>query len=109
MRVKTMLEAEIGANETRTVYFGQGKVGDNCVESVYIQVLEGAIADLRGSIKTDGEEIEGQAITGFKLADFTTSYEAEAGEMLLVPTEGLSFLTIEAGADGAKVIVKAIG
>ena len=76
MRVKTMLEAEIEANTSRNIYFGQGKVGDNCVESVYIQVLEGAIADLRGSIKTDGEEIEGQAITGFKLADFTPSYEA---------------------------------
>lgn len=104
MRVKTMLEASLN-NGSKTVYFGNSKVGDSAVGSVYVQVLDDVEVSVTGTM-AEGEDAV--ALAAISLADFSKVESITEEGIYLVITEPLYSLTLTTSGE-VDVIVKAIG
>ena len=104
MRIKTMLEAELN-NGSKTVYFGNGKVGDNVVQSIYVQVLDDVTVTLTGTMNNDEDPVSLAAIS---MADMSKVSSLDDKGIYLVIAEPLTSLTLSSSGE-VDVIVKAIG
>lgn len=104
MKIKTLLEAEL-SNGSRTVYFGNDKVGDSVVQSVYIQVCDDVAVSLTGTTVFGQDEV---AVGAIALADFSKVDSITEEGIYMVVSEPLHSLTLTTSGT-VDVVVKAVG
>lgn len=104
MRIKTILEADLN-NDSRTVYFGSGNLGDSVIQSVYVQVLDDVTVTLTGTMNNEETPVPLAAIS---MADMSKVSSLDDEGIYLVIAEPLTSLTLASSGE-VSVIVKAIG
>lgn len=104
MRIKTILEAELN-NDSRTVYFGNGKLGDSVIQSVYVQVLDDVTVTITGTMNNEETPVPLAAIA---MSDMSKVDSLDDEGIYLVIAEPLTSLTLASSGE-VSVIVKAIG